>query len=218
MLLVFACSLGWTWITRTVVIDEWLQVLAGYLAVWLPLVVVLWVADAVRGRRSRWRDFGFGITWIDLLWGAGAGLVARGIASLVELGATGRTSLDGGVLALPTGFALWFGVILAPVVLAPLVEETFYRGLLLRALARRTRGAHVVALALAVVVCATVFALMHLAVSVGLSGTAAWMTFTGALVLGLATGVLAATTGRLGSAIIAHVVFNGTLIAALLAR
>lgn len=215
MLLAIACSIGWTWVTRTIVIDEWLQILVGYLAVWLPLVLALQVADVARGRRSRWRDFGFGFTWLDLLWGAGAGLLARGIVSLVELGVTGRTSLDGSVLALPTGFAFWFGVIVAPVVLAPLVEESFYRGLVLRAIARRTRGGRNVAASLAVVVSALVFALAHLAVSVGLSAPAATMTFTGALVLGLITGVLAVTTGRLGGAIIAHVVFNGTLIAAL---
>lgn len=217
MLLAIACSLGWTWVTRTVVVDEWVQVLVGYLAVWLPLVVVLWIADTVRGRRSHWADFGLRLTWLDLLWGAGAGLLARGVVSLIELTATGRTSLDGGVLELPTGFALWFGVILAPVLFGPVIEESFYRGLVLRALARRTGGGRRVAAAVAVIVSALLFALAHVAVSAGLSAVAATVTFTGTFALGLATGVLAVTTGRLGGAIVAHVVFNGLLVAALLA-
>ncbi len=220
MLLATACSLGWAWLTRTVVIDEWLQVLGAFLAVWVPLLLVLWIADAARGRRSHWRDFGLRITWLDLLWGAGVGLMVRGAVTLIELGATGRTSLDGGVLALPTGFTFWFGVILAPVVLGPIIEETFYRGLVLRAVARATAragGTKRVAASVAVIVSALVFALAHLVGGGVMSPAVATVTFVGTLLLGLATGVLAATTGRLGGAIVAHVVFNGTLVAAVLA-
>ncbi|MGI9822627.1 lysostaphin resistance A-like protein [Agromyces sp. Marseille-Q5079] len=218
ILLSTAGSLGWAWLTRTVVLPEWLQVLGAFLAIWVPLVVVLQVADAARGRRSHWRDFGLRFTWIDLLWGAGIGLLARGAVTLIEVAATGRTSLDGGVLALPSGFTFWFGVVLAPVVLGPIIEETFYRGLVLRAVARRTGGGRRVAASVAVLVSALVFALAHLAVGGVVSPAAAAMTFTGALVLGLATGVLAVATGRIGGAIIAHVVFNGLLVAAVLAR
>ncbi|GAA1510706.1 CPBP family glutamic-type intramembrane protease [Agromyces terreus] len=220
ILLATLCSLGWAWLTRTVIIDEWAQVLGAYLAVWVPLLLVLAIADAARGRRSRWRDFGLRFTWLDLLWGAGIGLLARGAVTLIELAATGRTSLEGGVLGLPTGFAFWFGVLLAPVVLGPLIEELFYRGLVLRAVARTTRragGSRPVAASVAVIVSALVFALAHLVVGGAVSTAPARITFAGALVLGLAAGALAAATGRLGGAVIAHVVFNGTLIAALVA-
>lgn len=215
ILLAAACSLGWAWLTRTVVIDEWLQVLGAYLAVWVPLVVVLCIADVARGRRSFAADFGLRVRWIDLLWGVGIGLLARGLVTLLELAFTGRTSLDGGVLALPTGFALWFGIVLAPVLIGPLIEETFYRGLVLRAVQRRTGARAVVAASVAVVVSALVFGLAHLAQGAALSPTAAVVTFAGTFVFGLAAGALAAATGRLGGAIIAHMVFNGLLVLAI---
>lgn len=217
ILLASAFAVGWSWLTRTVVIDEWLQVLGAYVAVWVPLVVVLIVADTARGRHSHWRDFGLRFTWLDVLWGAAIGVLARGAVSLIELAISGRSSLDGGVLAPPTGFALWFGVILAPVVLAPLIEETFYRGLVLRAVARRTGGTPRVAASVAVVVSALVFGLAHLIQGVSLGTTAAAVTFAGAFTFGLAAGALAAATGRLGGAIVAHLVFNGMLVAAVLA-
>lgn len=210
-----ACSLAWSWVTRTVVIDEWVQVLGAYLAVWVPLVVVLCVADVARGRRSFAADFGLCVRWIDLLWGVGLGLVARGLVTLIELLATGRSSLDGGVLALPTGFAFWFGIVLAPVLIGPVIEETFYRGLVLRAVERRTGGTAFVAASVAVVVSALVFGLAHLAQGAAYSPTAAVITFTGTFVFGLAAGALAAATGRLGGAIIAHIVFNGMLVFAI---
>lgn len=216
IVLAATCSLGWSWVTRTVVIDEWLQVLGAYLAVWLPLVVVLCIADVARGRRSFAADFGLRFRPIDLLWGVGLGLVARGLVTLLELASTGRTSLDGGVLALPTGFALWFGVVLAPVVVGPLVEETFYRGLVLRAVERRTGGRALVAASVAVVVSALVFGLAHLAQGAALSPTVAAVTFAGTFVFGLAAGALAASTRRLGGPIIAHAVFNGLLVLAIL--
>ncbi|WP_157415297.1 CPBP family intramembrane glutamic endopeptidase [Agromyces allii] len=216
ILLAAACSLGWAWLTRTVVIDEWLQVLGAYLAVWVPLVVVLCIADVARGRRSFAADFGLRVRWIDLLWGVGLGLLVRGLVTLIELAWTGRTSLDGGVLALPTGFALWFGIVIAPVVIGPLVEETFYRGLVLRAVQRRTGGRAAVAASVAVVVSALVFGLAHLAQGAALSPTAAAVTFVSTFVFGLAAGALAVATGRLGGAIIAHMVFNGMLVLAIL--
>ncbi|MFF2371035.1 CPBP family intramembrane glutamic endopeptidase [Agromyces sp. NPDC058110] len=216
ILLAAACSLGWAWVTRTVVLDEWLQVLGAYLAVWVPLVIVLCIADVARGRRSFAADFGLRFRPIDLLWGIGLGLVARGLVTVLELGWTGRTSLDGGVLALPTGFAFWFGIVLAPVLIGPIIEETFYRGLVLRAVERRTGGRAVVAASVAVVVSALVFGLAHLAQGAALSPTAAAVTFAGAFVFGLAAGALAASTRRLAGPIIAHMVFNGMLVVAIL--
>ncbi|ANJ26266.1 hypothetical protein ATC03_05565 [Agromyces aureus] len=215
ILLAAACSLGWAWLTRTVVIDEWLQVLGAYLAVWVPLVLVLCIADVARGRRSFAADFGLRFRFIDLLWGVGTGLLVRGLVTVIELAWTGRTSLDGGVLALPTGFAFWFGLVLAPVLLGPLIEETFYRGLVQRAVQRRTRARAAVAASVAVVVSALVFGLAHLAQGAALSPTAAGVAFVSTFVFGLAAGALAAATGRIGGAIIAHVVFNGLLVLAI---
>lgn len=83
---------------------------------------------------------------------------------------------------------------------APLVEEVFYRGFLLRGLARRLGDGP------AVVVSSVVFAAVHLQ---GLQ-------FPALMLFGLLAGWLTVRTGRLGMAWAAHVGFNGATLAVLL--
>lgn len=226
------CVLGWTALVRTVIIDPAIQVLGAYLAVWVPLLGTLLVASFVRGRRSLTLDFGLRFTWLDLCWGVGVGLLARAAVSGIELATSGRVAGFGVRLELPTGFELWFGLLLAPIVLGPFVEELFFRGLVLRAVERgassgdgshrgdrddrRTRvaAASVAAASVAVLTSALVFALLH--VTQATTGAEAWRLGAGSLVFGLAAGVATVLTGRLGAAIIGHMVFNGVLIAAVL--
>jgi hypothetical protein len=85
------------------------------------------------------------------------------------------------------------------VVMAPLVEELFYRGLLLRALQRRFGPA------VALVVSAAVFAAVHRDL----------LALPGLFVFGLLAGWLAVRTGRLGPAWAMHVGFNVTTLIAL---
>jgi hypothetical protein len=82
---------------------------------------------------------------------------------------------------------------------APLVEELFFRGLLLRSLLERTRPA------LAIPVSAVLFGLAHFEA----------LQFGGLAVFGLVLGVLAWRTGRLGPSIGAHAAFNAAAVAAL---
>ncbi|MGI9595851.1 MAG: CPBP family intramembrane glutamic endopeptidase [Acidimicrobiales bacterium] len=96
------------------------------------------------------------------------------------------------------GDALLFTV--AVVVVAPIVEEWFYRGLLLPTLARRfgTAGGAVGS--------AAVFALVHQEV----------ILLPGLFVLGLILAVLTIKTGRIGPAIVTHMAFNATTVVQLL--
>lgn len=201
--------------------DPLLLALLGYLAYWVPLVVVsAWAswkrfaraADPLAQRDAAVapRDTGrFRIRPLDVLLGVGAGLIARSAATLVELAIYGRPLVAGtqptidGVGPSPALVALT--MIVAPLVLAPVVEEWFFRGTLLPAL--RGRGAGT---AVAVAASALIFALMHLfAVT---SVTAGLVTGLSALALGLAAGILAVTTGRLVAPVAAHVVFNATVL------
>jgi uncharacterized protein len=84
---------------------------------------------------------------------------------------------------------------------APIVEELLYRGLLLRALARR------VSTNIAIGVSAAVFALTHFQP----------IQFPALLVFGVILGVLATRTGRLGPGILAHAAFNAVTMAVLIA-
>ena len=91
-------------------------------------------------------------------------------------------------------FALLVGI------LAPVVEELFYRGLLLRSLEKRRMPIWA-----AVLVSSIVFAGMHLQA----------LQFPGLLLVGLLAGTLAAVTGRLGPSIWLHIGFNMTTVVAL---
>jgi len=190
----------------------WALGLASYLVVWVPLLGAALFATMVRGRRSLRDDFGLRFRWIDLLVGLGVGLGLRFIAGLLEL-------VTGGTLLLaPTAFDwTWFLlVVIAPVLVAPWVEELFFRGLALRALARSMRGipSRSAGAALAVAVSAALFAAVHLLEQ----PVDAWPRVAAInLIVGAALGLVALRTGRLGGPIIAHIVFNATGLAPLLA-
>lgn len=180
---------------------------ASYLAVWIPLGGAVLLASFVRGRRSLTLDFGLRFTWLDLLWGLSIGLLARAVASLIELGLTGYTLVPQASFG-PVERDFWwlFALILAPVLIAPVVEELFFRGLLLRSLTRKT------SVAAAVGITALIFALVHLIdAPTPLAGLSTGLSL---VIFGAAVGVLSVTTGRLGGALIAHVTFNGSLVLA----
>lgn len=215
--------------------DPLLLALLGYLAYWIPLVVVAAWASWKRFARADPLAPGdaavaphytgrFRIRFLDVLLGAGAGLIARSAATLIEFAVYGRALVAGaqptidGVGPSPALVALT--MIVAPLVLAPVVEEWFFRGTLLPALRGPAPGAPTgpssavragrASIAVAVAASALIFALMHLfAVT---TVTAGVVTGLSAFALGLATGILAATTGRLVAPVAAHVVFNATVL------
>ena len=86
------------------------------------------------------------------------------------------------------------------VVLAPLIEELFFRGLFQRATDRRFGAA------LSVVFPAVIFGAVHLQP----------LQFPALVLFGLVAGLLVARSDRLGPAIWAHVGFNAIAVASLL--
>ena len=83
--------------------------------------------------------------------------------------------------------------IVTTVLVAPFAEELFYRGLVMRSIERRA------GLWVAVGITTVVFALIHFQA----------LQTLGLLLAGAVFGVLAAATGRLGPAMVAHMAFNG---------
>lgn len=229
--------------SRFWVTDPHLVLVLSYLAVWGPLlgaVVTASVVHRVRavagpeaaaqsGFLSRARsgslllvrDIGWRFRPIDLLWGLSVGLLTRVVASLLEIALYGRMAPPGAILGTMVYDGWWlFGMLLAPVLIAPVVEEVFFRGLLLRAVrsaASVNGGGRSLSIGIAVVVSGAVFALVHV-LQAG-SGAAVVVIGLSTFVFGLAAATVAALTGRLGGAIIAHVTFNALVIVpALLAR
>jgi membrane protease YdiL (CAAX protease family) len=188
--------------------------LLSYLVVWVPLLGAVLTFCFVFGSRSLARDIGLRFRPLDLLWGLTLGLVARVIATILEVAAYGQMGGAGAVLGEPVRDLWWvFAMILAPVLLSPFIEELFFRGLVLRAVNRAAADNGAVkrwALGIAVGVSAVTFALIHL-VNAG-SPTAALVIGLSTLLFGLGAGALAAVTGRLGGAIVAHVVFNALVV------
>ncbi|MDQ4070068.1 MAG: CPBP family intramembrane metalloprotease, partial [Actinomycetota bacterium] len=95
--------------------------------------------------------------------------------------------------------ASYVGLLVAVVVGAPIVEELFFRGLLLRSLQRRFSPG------LAVAISSVVFGLAHFS---PLPFRAVILVMVSLSVFGAVLAILAVRTGRLGPSIVAHATFN----------
>jgi membrane protease YdiL (CAAX protease family) len=174
---------------------------------WTTEVGTVFWAGEVRGNGVR-HDFGLRVRVADVAVGLAAGVATQAVVSaayavvdhLVHRADSDRSAREiaakghgAGVLALLLLFA----------VVAPFVEELFYRGLLLRSLERRLpRG-------WALVVSAAIFAAVHLEP----------LLLPGLFVAGCVFAWLAQRTDRLGPAIFAHLGFNAsTIVVMALAR
>ena len=147
----------------------------------------------------------------DLLYGLVLGVVLRLVQGWVARAAGGSNTwpsyvtLDG---QLPTNW--WFGELASGVVISPVLEEFFFRGVLLvvtYSVVRRFVGAGV-GMFVSIIVSTVLFVLAHL-VTVGLG----WdMALTLGLV-GLTCSLLVLLTGRIWGAVLVHVTFNASYVA-----
>lgn len=201
--------------------DANLTNLMGYLCVWVPLLVAIVVAGAgvARGGWGSALDgpglLRLSIRPIDLVWGLGVGLLSRAVASLIEILGFGSIGTAGASFGETVYDGWWlFGALVAPVLLAPFVEELFFRGLVLRGVYGRvaTLGAARCAAPIAVGVSGLTFALMHLVTIDPGSTVTVLVVGASTLIFGLAAAALALATGRIGGAIVAHVTFNGLVV------
>lgn len=206
-----------TWLRSATFYDGHIVLMLSYAVVWVPFVAAVVVACFMRGTRSLARDIRMRITLLDVFLGVGAGLLARAVAGIIEIVATGRMVGMGVTFGEPVYDGWWlFGTVLAPVLIAPFIEESFFRGLLQRSVLRVSalRLPPRAATALSIVVSAALFALLHLTQAT--NPTAALILGLSAFVVGLAASLIAGLSGRIGGAIVAHIVFNGTLVLAAL--
>lgn len=202
-----------SWLRTASFYDSHVVLLLSYAVVWIPFLAAVVVACFVRGTRSLPDDVGLRITLLDVFLGVGAGLLARAAVGIIEIAVTGRM-VGLGVSFDETIYDGWwiFGAVIAPILIAPFIEELFFRGLLQRSV-ERLGARHVTArtsTGLSIVVSASLFALLHLTQAANPTG--ALVLGLSAFVSGLAAALIAGLTGRIGGAIIAHVVFNGTLV------
>lgn len=179
---------------------------ADLVGLWLALVGAAVVYSRVRGTGHPGRDFGLRVgAWWDIPLGAAVGLGSQyGLVPLLYLPFEHLDRHLAHQLGQPTqketGAA--HGTLAALVLLlflavgAPLVEELFFRGLLLRSLSAWTNPG------VAVVASGLLFGLAHFEA----------VQFAGLAVFGMVLGVLAWRTGRLGPSVAAHLSFNAVAV------
>ena len=199
------------------------HVLFSYLLIGAGIVVV----SMRRGQRSLAADFGLAFRWIDLPIGIGLALLAKfaavvyGLLAIVLTGEPPKTPN----FSISDDLAGVLTAILLVTLLGPLIEELLFRGLILRAVRYAIlRGRHrarpqpaprqvqVRAVVVAVLVSSALFAGLHLYQAPGdaaLFISLALVTLT----VGILNSVIVIVTGRLGAAIVAHVVGNGIAVA-----
>ena len=186
-------------------------IISTLLGLWAGFFGSAWLATGVRGTHSFVRDLGLRFRWIDLI-GIPIGVAGQILVVLMYIPISHHVHdfnqrfdapsqrLTGGSHG--TGYVI---VAVLTVVGAPFFEELFFRGVLLRALARLfgTVGGWV-GPALAIVITGVLFGLAH-AESLQLLGLA---------VFGIILSAVSYRTGRLGMNMVAHASFNLVAVAA----
>jgi hypothetical protein len=180
------------------------------------LIVAIWVAGRDLARRYSGWGWTFGLQrpkWMDLAWlAAGVGIsfgarIAVGvIANAASHGKALQQSQNLVVKSSSTAVYIVLGVVV--VLIAPVVEETMFRGLMLRTF-MRSWGFWPAAL-----LSSAIFALFHTYEVSTLAGAAtlASIVFT----LGLTNCLLVRWSGRLDAGIMNHMLFNGLAILVLI--
>lgn len=148
------------------------------------------------GFRVRWRDIGIGVVVAlatQLLVLPGIALLLRPLVGEPEVSGPVRDLVD------KSQGPAFIGLLLSVVIGAPIVEELFFRGLLLRSLQHRMPDW------LAVALSAVAFGLAH---GSALPVDAVVLVMVSLTVFGAVLAVLAIRTDRLGPGILAHAAFN----------
>lgn len=154
------------------------------------------------GLRTRWVDLGWGaVVWIAavVVQGIIAGLI---LWADIPVGSNTEGVAELSQRPLEVAVLLFGGVVAAPV-----VEELVFRGVLQRALVG------VMALVPALVIQAVLFGVLHLNPMLG-AGNIGLVVILSAV--GLVFGLAAHLIGRVGPVIIAHALFNGVVLVAVL--
>ena len=175
------------------------------IALWTGMVGAVVLASRRKGAGRLREDFGFAARWTDIALGLvvalavqllvlpGLALLLRPLLGEPEVSGPVRDMLDDA-----KGIA-YLGLVLSVGVGAPIVEELFFRGLLLRSLQRRMSDG------LAIAISAGVFGLAH---GSSLPTEAVILVIVSLTVFGAVLATLAVRTGRLGPGIVAHAAFN----------
>ena len=179
----------------------------------LAATIVLWAGmlAGIVWAFSRSRPIGLlRLAPADVIFGLALGILLRFVQGWLEIGAGGSGALPsfptiGGQL----GTEFLFTEVVSPVVIAPVLEELFFRAVILvclYTLLRRPFGKLTAGIA-AAVGSAALFVFVH-----ALTASLTIDELISLSLLGLVCAVLVLLTGRIWGAILTHVVYNGTFV------
>jgi hypothetical protein len=188
-------------------------VVSTLLGLWVGFFGAPWLASSVRGTRSLVRDVGLRFKWIDLV-GIPIGIGGQFLVAAMYIPIAQHVHDFNQRFNAPSqkltgsSHGVEFAVIaFLTVVGAPFFEEIFFRGLLLRSLARLFGTyKHWVGPALAMIITGVLFGLAH-AESLQLLGLATF---------GVILSFVSYRTGRLGMNMVSHAAFNLVAVVAVL--
>lgn len=189
-------------------LPAWMAAVVASAVVSAPFVVAVILTTKLAAAPGYTRRVLFGVRGIDLVWGLAVGLLLRAV---VEVLVPTRGALAGG-FAEPSPLDI---VVLAmsAIVVTPIVEELFFRGVLVAAIADALRGAH---RPLAAVLAITASTVLFVALHIPRMGVSSALILLAPLLVSVAAGILLLATRRLAAPIIAHMVFNAIGFALLL--
>ena len=172
---------------------------------WTGMVGSVVLASHRKGAGRLSKDFGFKARWSDIALGVAVALAAQ-LVILPAVGLLLRPLLGHPKVSQPVQDLIdkahgpaYFGLVLSVALGAPVVEELFFRGLLLGALRRRVNDG------LAIAISGVAFGLAH---GSSLPADAVILVMVSLTVFGAMLAALAIRTGRLGPGIVAHAAFN----------
>jgi uncharacterized protein len=194
---------------------EW-YVVTTLLGLWIGFIGAPWLASRTQGTGHFFRDLGVRFRVIDLL-GILIGVGGQILVAIMYAPFQHDIKNFNGPSQRLTGASHGAGFVviaIATVLLAPAMEELFFRGLLLKALVRlftklgAAGGARIAGVILAVIVDGLLFGLAH----------GEWIQLAGLATFGAILAAVSYRTGRLGMNMVAHASFNLVAIIAIAAN
>jgi len=192
-------------IASAAVPPEW-YVVSTLLGLWIGFVGAPWLASRTQGTRNFVRDLGLRFRLIDLV-GIAIGVGGQILVAVMYAPFQHDIHNFNAPSQKLTGASHGAGFVviaIATVLLAPAMEELFFRGLLLKALVRlftpvaTAGGARAAGVVLAVIADGLLFGLAH----------GEWVQLAGLAAFGMILAGVSYRTGRLGMNMVAHASFN----------
>jgi membrane protease YdiL (CAAX protease family) len=171
---------------------------------WIAYVRRRWAGGSLAsiGFRFRWSDLGWGpLTWIAAV---ATQIVVAAMVLVLDIPLSSNVE---SVSDLEADRAYLIATTVTAVVAAPIIEEIVFRGLVLRGLLSRC------AATVAIIVQGVLFGLAHVDPVRGVGNVGLVLVLSG---VGVAFGVSAYLTRRLGPSIIGHAIFNAVVLAIVL--